>query len=155
MSDSLLDKINNLRKREVELAEELKEAEKKKEEEKQELQKELQDTIKELLLEEKKRFEESQKTDSIDNFLQENPEDRQFSNNQTKEANDFDNSLYNSLKKVTDKPYDVWSQTEKNFVENVSYQLNKLKSTYSVEQDLSMFRAEKLLKMDEDKKYRV
>ena len=154
MSDTLLDKIKNLKKREQEISEELKKEEQRKEEEKKNLQSELQSTIKELLLEEKKKFEETQKKDSIDKFIQDTPNPQEDPNNPAN-MQTIENSLYSSIKSVTQKPYELWSQNEKDFVENVSYQVSKLKNNYLSSQDDELVRVESLLKKDYDQLYRV
>jgi hypothetical protein len=148
MNDTLLSKIETLKQQEKKIAEEIAELEDKKSKQKEDLQKQLNDTLKELLLEEKKRFLEAQKNDSIDDFLNQTQDVAEKLSMQS-----IDTSIYDSIKSVTEKPYDLWSSSEKEFVENVSYQLNKLKDSYS--DNNVVLRTESLLKKDNDDLYRV
>lgn len=151
MSKTLINKIEELKKKEKALADELNELEQKKESEKSNLQKQLNDTLKELLLEQKKQFEESQKKESIDSFL----ETQDAENNQSTSIFDLDDTLYESVKSVTEKPYDLWADPEKEFVQSLTYQIDKLKTSYGGQEQEVMARTSSLLKSDDDKKYIV
>ena len=151
MTDPLLSKIKKLKEKEDELSKELENIKKQKEKEQEEVEKELSETLKELLIEEKKRFEESKKKEVIDDFINQ----EQVNMPQINESQSLDDSLYESLKTVTEKPYNLWSNNEKEFVSNVSYQIDKLKDSYSQTIQDVVGRTENLLKKDEDKKYIV